>query len=476
MKSSPEIDDKPRDHCGVIGVIGKKNVVREAFYALYAVQNRGFDSAGIAVKDHGNLMIVRDEGRVGEALGNNGERVLVFDSSIASGHVRNGTSKELSKHESAQPTLCDRLPIAFNHNGHFTNADWLAEKYGVSTERKTDSMIVADVIGRKTRLNGGDLETATIETLSEAQGAFSLVLMDSENDRLLASRDRHEIRPLSRGRRHDGTVVVASETNALNIVNAQFERDIAAGTLEIISNEGADTKIVKWAEADPNPCAFEYVYSAEMSSIMGGVVVNASRILAGRELAKEVPPPLNTDLVIPVPDSGRSAAHGYARQSDLPLEEAIQKNRNIPKALRTFQHDSPESIRDALAVKFNVVPGVLDGLVVVVVDDSAIRFNTTKQLTGQLYDAGAEEVHYRYASPEYRNPCNLGMDTPSPSELPASYMDQEELTKLSGAKSVGFLSVKGLRKAIGRGNLCEGCTTGVYPEFTGHESPLAAVA
>jgi amidophosphoribosyltransferase len=465
--STPEIDDKPHEECGVIAIYRPGGgAVELSFFGLDALQNRGQEAAGIAMSLNGGILVQKDTGTVQEAFGKHGQKLAGTQLvEWASGHVRYGTSETMDAWGAAHPLLpTERL--AMSVNGNIVNLEELTQMYPVDPEGKTDMQVVEEVFGSQIK-NGmySNTEEMLLDTLPTIKGAFSMVLqelLENGDTRMIIARDELGIRPLSAGRLANGGYMAASETTALDVAGAVFTHDIEPGTFEIVTQAGIERH--HWSalskeeiEEKRRLCAFEHIYFANADSKIDGVVVNSSRIKSGRELAKEHP--AEADLVICVPDSGRSAAHGFARASGIPQAEGIMKRRTIA---RTFIEPS-EDLRDkALRLKFNIIPEVVEGKRLVVVDDSIVRGRTTRKIVKMLREAGAAEVHLRIASPENKNPCYYGTDTGDPDELISRKMGPEELRAHLQVESLGFLSVTGLHRAVGK-KACDACFTGDYP-------------
>jgi amidophosphoribosyltransferase len=464
---SPERDDKPREECGVIAVYSPGGgAVEKSFFGLQALQNRGQEAAGIAMSINGGILVQKDTGTVQEAFGKHGHKLAGTQTvEWASGHVRYGTSETSNPWGAAHPLLPTEH-IAMSVNGNIVNLPELIQWYSIDPTEKTDMQVVEAVFGKQMRSGMyNSTEHMLMDTLPNIKGAFSMViqeLLENGDSRMIIARDELGIRPLSAGRLANGGYMAASETTALDIADASFTHDIDPGTFEVITQAGIEKH--HWSalteeeiEEKRRICVFEHIYFANPDSKIDGVVVNSSRIKSGRELAIEHP--ADADLVICVPDSGRSAAYGFARASGIPQAEAFMKRRTIA---RTFIEPSEELRDKALRLKFNVIPEVVEGARLIVVDDSIVRGRTTRQTVQMLRDAGAAEVHLRIASPENKNPCYYGTDTGDPEELISRKMNPEELRAHLNVESLGFLSVAGIHRAVGK-KACDACFTGDYP-------------
>jgi amidophosphoribosyltransferase len=478
--ADPEMD-KLRGKCGVVAVLSAGgNAPEYVHLALEALQHRGQEAAGATINADFGLITVKDEGLVHEVLGKAGERITILtEAEEGIGHVRYGTSTNNDSFGAAQPIAPTR-ETALAQNGDIVNKIELAQEHGINPDGLTDTQVISEVIGNQLQ-SGRSLEETLLEILPKIKGAFSMVMIERMLDgsaKLIAIRDDRAIRPLARGKFDDGSWIVASETTALDIVGAQHDGDIQPGTFEIIDKVNG-VKTYHWSDKDKRTidknrsgCAIEFAYKASPDSIIDGVSVYSSRARAGEILAAEQP--VDADIVIGVPDSGRSAAYGYAKAMNLDNPEGLFKRR-YSSGNRTFINPSQANRRKALKLKFNPLPEVIAGQRLVVVDDSIIRGNTTRQVVEQLRGAGAIEVHMRIATPMNKYPCYYGMDTGDPSQLIANRMSLEDMTKYFGLDSLAFLSADGLREAIAPkvGEICRACMTGEYPiPIAGYAEPM----
>ncbi len=448
--------------CGITGVYAPgHDAARLAFFALYALQHRGQESAGIAAADGGTLRSHKDMGLIG----------AIFDEDILSGlggHIAVGHTRYSTTGSSivvnAQPLL-ERTELgdfAFAHNGNLTNTDELRETLSptVTLQATSDSEVMAKVLVE----TPGTMMDRIKGVLRRARGAYSIVLC-TQNE-LYAFRDPWGVRPLCLGRYHDGWVV-ASESCALSTIGATYERELEPGEVLRINADGIQSDIVKIDET-PALCMFEYIYFARPDSKLNGQSIYTARYRMGRQLAKEYP--VDADVVMAIPDSAVPGGIGYATESGLPYVEGLIKNRYIG---RTFISPDQRMRSRGVHLKFNPVVENLHGQRVVVVDDSIVRGTTTPRIVQLLREAGAREVHVRVTSPPIKHPCYLGVDMASYDELIAANFTVEEIRQKIGADSLGYLSLEGLIEATGRSSneMCLGCLTGVYPNVPAAHEP-----
>jgi amidophosphoribosyltransferase len=460
----------PRDECGVFGVYAPgHDVSKLAYYALYALQHRGQESAGIAAADLGGYIITqRALGLVSQVFNEHDLRALSGD--VAVGHTRYSTTGG-NDWENSQPVhRNDRRELALAHNGNLVNAvelhTELAQK-GVTFRATTDSEIMAALLATA---EADSLEDAIADAMPRMNGAYSTVVMD--RDRVHAFRDPQGIRPMVLGKLSEDAWVVASETCALDIIGAEFVRDVKPGELVILDERGVTSRMVVEG-ARESFCLFEYIYFARPDSRMNGNLLQRSRVRMGEALARESPVP-GADLVVPVPDSGIPAARGFSQASGIPMDDGFVKNRYVQ---RTFIQPGNELRQQGLRLKFNPLPEVVGGKSLVVVDDSIVRGNTTRQLVKMLKDAGAKEVHFRITAPPIRNPCHYGVDMSSREEMVAYERSVEEIRAHIGCDSLAYLSLEGVYESVKgkRANHCDACFTGDYP-LAGTESHLGKFA
>ncbi|MFZ5632597.1 MAG: amidophosphoribosyltransferase [Bacillota bacterium] len=448
--------DKPREECGIFGVYGKNlDVARITYYGLYALQHRGQESAGIATSDGKMILLYKDMGLVPEVFGP--EKLNQLTGHIAIGHVRYSTTGS-SQTINAQPLVFRyaRGSIGLAHNGNITNIYELRAQLtstGSVFQSTTDSEVIVNLIARYSQ---STLEEALAKCMIDVKGAYSLLIM-TENS-LIAVRDPYGFRPLSLGSLGDG-YVVASESCALDTVGAKKLRDVEPGETVIIDDEGVRSMRALSRRRKAH-CIFEYIYFARPDSEMDGFHVSKVRREMGRQLAREFP--VDVDLVIPVPDSGTTAARGYSEQSGIPFEEGLMKNRYIG---RTFIQPS-QDIRDmGVRLKLNPMRHILEGKRVLMVDDSLVRGTTSKKIVRMLRDAGAKEVYLCLSSPPVIKSCYYGIDTSNEDELVASYMPVSQIQSMIGVDGLYYLSIDGLLNIFGkyRDNFCTACFDGNYP-------------
>lgn len=444
-----------KEECGVFGVFGHEDSSKLTYLGLYALQHRGQESAGIVTASKGRFRIIREMGLVSEVF--NPENLSELTGRAAVGHVRYSTTGS-SDIKNAQPTLSDtsKGKVAIAHNGNIVNARELHEELkstGSIFQSSMDSEVIVHLISRSNHNNFLD---SLVESLGRLRGAYSLAVLT--RDSLIAARDPNGFRPLCLGKL-DGAYVVASETCALDLIQAKYLRDIDPGEILIISRDGL--KSVKPFQFERQSfCIFELIYFARPDSMMFSKSVHEFRKEFGRRLAKEHL--VKADLVMAVPDSGNSAALGYAEESGIPFEFGMTRNHYIG---RTFIQPS-QKIRDLeVRIKLNPIKDVLKGKSVVVVDDSIVRGTTSKRRVETLREAGAKQIHMRISSPPIIGSCYFGIDTPKKEKLIASARKIDEIRRFIGADSLGYLSVDGLVDVTGfpPESFCTACFTEDYP-------------
>lgn len=449
-------DDVFRDECGVFGAWGCKEAAQICYLGLYSLQHRGQESAGIVTADASNFYVVKDMGLVSEIF--NPDNLSYLKGQSAVGHVRYSTTGA-SMLNNVQPlyTKTSKGKIAVAHNGNLTNAYTIYNQLksdGALFQTTVDTEVLLHLISRSKLIKPLDVFQ---EVLGQVEGAFSLVLLGEKY--LVAARDTFGFRPLVLGRLGDG-YVVASETCAFDLIGATYIREIEPGEIILIDKTGiSTTKILK--QTRKAFCVFEHVYFARPDSHVFGETVHLVRKAFGRALAAEYP--VDADLVMAIPDSGNSAALGYAEQSGIPFEIGMTRNHYVG---RTFIQPT-QKIRDfAVKVKLNPIRSVLEGKRVIVVDDSLVRGTTSKQRVAAIRQAGAKEVHLRISSPPITHPCHFGIDTPQRDKLIAAQKTVDEILKYVGADSIGYLSKQLMLNALtayGPGDFCTGCFDGKYP-------------
>lgn len=452
-------DRRIGEECGVFAIYDPDgDVARSTYYGLYALQHRGQESCGIAVNNNRDISHYKDMGLVNDVF--NEEILSKLNGNMAVGHVRYSTTGE-SMRENAQPLVLrySKGNIALAHNGNLVNKDELAKELSVSGaifQTTTDTEMIAYTIAKE-RLKSGSVEEALEKTIDRLIGAFSLIVMSPQ--KLIAARDPWGFRPLCMGRKGKA-IVFASETCALDSIGAEFERDLKPGEIVVVK-DGEIKNIETHVGKKPHTmCIFEYLYFARPDSIIEGQSAHDSRMLAGKYLAQEYP--VDADVVIGVPDSGLSAAMGYAQQSGIPYGIGFVKNKYIG---RTFIQPSQAMRENAVRIKLNVLKSTVEGKRVVMVDDSIVRGTTSKRIVSLLRNCGAKEVHVRSSAPPFMWPCFFGTDVPSREQLVACNYSMEGIRELIGADSLGFLSVDLLKKIIPNANCgyCDGCFSGKYP-------------
>jgi amidophosphoribosyltransferase len=447
--------DGPRDECGVFGVYAPdRDVSRLSYFALYALQHRGQESAGIAVARDQSIMTLRDRGLVSQVFDEHKLRSLEGDMAI--GHVRYSTTGS-SSWENAQPVWrSDSRELALAHNGNLINAVELHSELveaGIGFRSTSDSEIIAALLSTHPAER---IEDAVMDVVPRLQGAFSTVVM--ARDKVVAFRDPAGLRPLALGML-DGRYCVASESCAFDIIGAKLLRRVEPGEMVVLGPKGLYTKQAVRSDREAM-CVFEYIYFARPDSRMGGDVLQASRGRMGELLWREAP--VEADLVIPVPDSGNAAARGVARASGLPQDDGFVKNRYVA---RTFIQPGQELRKHGLRLKFNPIPEVVAGKRLVVVDDSIVRGNTTRQIVQMLRDAGAAEVHMRISAPPIKHPCHYGIDMSTREEMIAHGRSPEQVAAELDCDSLHYLSLAGVYRALGqpRDRHCDACFSGDYP-------------
>jgi amidophosphoribosyltransferase len=460
MPSQIETRDGPRDECGVFGIYGPgHDVARLTYFALFALQHRGQESAGIATSQGGHIMAMRDQGLVNQVFDE--QKLRALQGEMAVGHVRYSTTGANSWENSQPVWRADRREVALGHNGNLVNAVELHTELrnrGVNFRSTSDSEIIAALLSTH---EAETIEDAVQDIMPRLEGAFSTVVMT--HDRVVAFRDPAGLRPLALGMLDD-RYCVASESCAFDIIGAKYLREVLPGELVSFTERGLETRqVVEGARRAF--CVFEHIYFARPDSRLEGRIVQTSRGRMGALLAHEAP--VEADLVIPVPDSGNAAARGYARASGLPSDDGLIKNRYVQ---RTFIQPGQELRKHGLKMKFNPLPEVVAGRRLVVVDDSIVRGNTTRQIVQMLREAGAAEVHMRICAPPIRHPCHYGIDMSTSEEMIAHGRSEAEIAAELGADSLAYLSLEGVYEAIEgeRATHCDACFTGEYPlENTG---------
>ena len=454
--------DGLHEECGVFGAydFDGEDVASTIYYGLFALQHRGQESCGIAVSDtngpKGKVMSYKDMGLVNEVF--NPENLEKLKGNIGVGHVRYSTAGS-SVRENAQPLVLNYVKgtLGMAHNGNLLNAVELREELsytGAIFQTTIDSEVIAYLIARE-RLKVGTVEEAVKNAMLKIKGAYSLVVMSPR--KLIGARDPFGFKPLCIGKR-DNTYFLSSETCALDTVGAEFVRDVLPGEVVTITSKGieSDTSL---CQKNTARCIFEYIYFARPDSKIDGMGVYESRINAGRILAKTHP--VDADLVVGVPESGNPAALGFSLESGIPYGNAFIKNNYVG---RTFIKPKQAQRESSVKVKLNVLKEAVAGKRVVMIDDSLVRGTTSARIVSLLKNSGAKEVHVRISSPPFKHPCYFGTDIPSEDQLIATGKTVDEICKIIGADSLGYLEVDRLSEMIcGGTGFCDACFTGNYP-------------
>jgi amidophosphoribosyltransferase len=457
------LSDKFREECGVVAIYQNPEAEKLAYLGLHALQHRGQESAGIVTSDGMTLHMHKAMGLVADIFV---EDVLApLHGTLAIGHTRYSTSGD-SALLNAQPIMVqsNKGAMALAHNGNLVNAPEIRarlESQGSIFQTNSDTEVIVHLIAMSKEQT---LPEAMADALRRVEGAFSLVMISP--DRIFAARDPRGFRPLAMGRipRQPGekqdTIVFASETCAFDLIGAEYVRDVKPGELIVIGPEGTTSRFYSPSPAQSS-CIFEHVYFSRPDSLVFGRPVQESRENLGCQLAREAP--VEADIVVPVPDSGVTAAVGYAAESGIPFRFALIRNHYVG---RTFI-EPRQSVRDfGVKLKLNPVRSLLEGKRVVLIDDSIVRGTTSRKIVRMIRNAGAKEVHMRISCPPTISPCFYGVDTPSKKELIAANKSVEEIREFIGADSLAYLSLEGLKKACGDGEkttYCTACYTGVYP-------------
>jgi len=447
--------DKFKDECGVFGIFGHPEAANLTYLGLYALQHRGQESAGIVTADGEKMRVSRAMGLVADAFD---ERALDgLPGHLAIGHTRYSTAGE-SRLQNAQPFLidCAHGEIAVAHNGNLVNARELRDELvraGSIFQTSSDTEVVLHLYARS---KAHSVEEALVESVAQIRGAYSLAFVTK--NRLIAARDPHGFRPLALGKLGDAWIV-CSETCALDLIGATYVRDVEPGEVLVITDGGVRS-IKPFPPSPLSHCVFEHVYFARPDSYVFGRSVNDVRTELGRVLAREAP--ADADVVVPIPDSGVCAAIGFAEQTRLPLQMGLIRNHYVG---RTFIQPQQSIRHFGVRVKLNPVRSILEGKRVVLVDDSIVRGTTSRKIVKMVKAAGAREVHLRISCPPTISPCFYGVDTPNRSELIGATHTTEEIRKYVEADSLSYLSLDGLREAVGseQRSYCTSCYTGVYP-------------
>ena len=449
---------------GIFGIIGeeKTNVASSVYYGLFALQHRGQESCGIVVNDDGVFNTKRDTGLVNDVF-THADLEALGHGNMAIGHVRYGTMGTKGR-QNAEPIVVNHMKgrLAIATAGKLVNAAELKrelELEGMIFHTSSDAEIVSYIITRE-RINAKSIEEATNKAMEKLDGGLSLLLMSPQ--KIIAARDKYGLHPMCYGKRENGQYVIANETCALDTVGAALVRELKPGEILVFSSDGAVKSMTEHCGKVPEAlCVFEYVYTSRPDSVIAGASVHEARKRAGALLAKAHP--VEADVVVGVPDSGLDAAIGYAEESGIPYGIGLIKNKYIG---RTFIAPGQDVREDKVKIKLNPVSATLKGKRVVLVDDSIVRGTTCAKLVKLLKNAGASEVHLRSSAPPFLNPCYYGTDVDSKESLIASNHTIEEITKITGADSLGYLRLEDVTKLAECGSCkgyCTACFDGKYP-------------
>jgi amidophosphoribosyltransferase len=462
-QNSERDGDTLHEECGVFGIFGHPDAGALTVLGLHALQHRGQEAAGIVTFDEGHFIAERHAGLVGDIFGGkNSARVSNLKGAFAIGHNRYSTAGG-SASRNIQPMFADLTGggIAIAHNGNLTNARTLRAdlvRAGAIFQSTSDTEVIIHLAARSVYK---PIVDKLIDALKQVEGAYSLVALTSK--KLIGVRDPWGVRPLVMGKL-DNTLLLASESCALDILGAEFVRDIEPGEMVVITKDGTES-YRPFAKHPSRFCIFEYIYFSRPDSVVEGRNVYELRKRTGEELAAESP--AKADMVIPVPDSSIPAAIGYANASGLPFELGIIRNHYVG---RTFIEPTDGIRHFGVRKKHNPNRATLAGKRVVLIDDSIVRGTTSKKIVQMVRDAGATEVHFRVASPPTSHSCFYGVDTPNTDDLLASHMDVEDMRQAIGADSLAFITMDGLYRAMGEGGrsssapqFCDACFSGDYP-------------
>ena len=452
------------EKCGVFGMydLNGGDIASTVYYGLYALQHRGQESAGIAVTntfdDVDKVICHKDLGRVNEVF--NEEKISALKGNLGIGHVRYSTAGASSR-ENSQPLVLAYIKgtLMLAHNGNLTNAPKLRRELamgGAIFQTTIDSETIAYHIARE-RVHSKSVQEATVKALKKVQGSYSLVVASPR--KLIGARDPWGFRPLVIGKL-DNAYIITSETCALETINAEFVRDVLPGEVVTILSDGTIESNMELAlpENKTARCVFEYIYFCRPDTTFDGMSITQSRITAGKILAKTHP--VDADLVVGVPESGNMAAVGYSMQSGIPYGIAFTKNTYVG---RTFIKPKQSSRVQSVKVKLNVLRDVVEGKRIIMIDDSIVRGTTSNQIINMMRNAGAKEIHMRVSSPPFYHPCYFGIDIPNENQLIANGRTVEEICKIIGADSLGYLPLENLNELSGGRPICDACFSGNYP-------------
>ena len=454
-------DDALHEECGVFGMydFDGNDVARTIYYGLFALQHRGQESCGIAVSDtegpKGKVLSSKGMGLVNEVFTQ--EDFDKLKGNIGVGHVRYSTAGA-STRENAQPLVLNYIKgtLGLAHNGNIVNAPELRRELahdGAIFQTTIDSEVIAYHIARQ-RVTSGTVEEAVKKALMKIKGSYSLIVMSPR--KLIGARDPYGFRPLCIGKR-DNAYILASESCALDTIGATFVRDVEPGEIVVITPDGIVSH-KDLCQKEHGRCIFEYIYFARPDSVLDGMSVYRSRIIAGRCLAKDSP--VDADMVVGVPESGNAAALGYSLESGIPYGTAFVKNGYVG---RTFIKPKQSQRESSVRVKLNVLADAVRGKRVIMIDDSIVRGTTSDRIVGMLKEAGATEVHVRISSPPFLYPCYFGTDVPDSDQLIAYNRSIEEIRDIIGADSLAYLDISRLSELTGGKQFCHGCFTGKWP-------------
>ena len=454
--------DKFHDECGVVGIYGHPDAANLAYLGLYALQHRGQESAGIAASSNGKMHLEVGMGLVADVFSD--VRLKKLPGNIAVGHNRYSTTG-VSRVKNAQPCLIEYSggTMAMGHNGNLVNASEIRKELGVAGaifQSTNDSEVIVHLMAQSRRNSFVDRAVAA---LSQVKGAYSIVLM-SENE-LVAARDPQGFRPLCLGKL-DGAYIVASESCVMDLVEAEFIREIEPGELILINQFGVKS-FHPFQKASTKQCVFEHIYFSRPDSYLFGHSVYSTRKLMGKALAREKP--VEADVVVPVPDSGVISAMGYSEEAKIPFQMGLIRNHYVG---RTFIEPQSQIRNFGVKIKLNAVKPVIEGKRVIIIDDSIVRGTTSKKIVRMLREVGAREVHVRISSPPTTHSCFYGIDTPTKGELIASNMHIDQTCKYLGADSLHYISLEKMLEIFGeqKDDFCAACFDGRYPvDVTGSD-------
>ncbi len=447
--------DKLHEECGVVGVYGHPEAANLVYLGLYALQHRGQESAGIVASDHSKMHIELGMGLVADVF--NTERILKLPGPLAIGHNRYSTAGK-SELVNAQPCMINYSAgsLALAHNGNLVNAQTIRKELGTKGaifQSTNDSEVIVHLMAKSKAETFVD---RAAEALRQVSGAYSLVLMTEKE--LLAARDPQGFRPLCLGKL-DGAYIIASETCVMDLIEAEFIREVEPGELILINDQGIHS-FFPFKKAEPKHCVFEHIYFARPDSYIFGEHVYSARKNMGRAMAQESP--VDVDLIVPVPDSGVVSAMGFSEESGIPFEMGLIRNHYVG---RTFIEPQSQIRHFGVKLKLNAVKTVIQGKRIAIIDDSIVRGTTSRKIVKMLRDAGAKEVHIRISAPPILHPCFYGIDTPTKEELIAHKYNLEETRQYLAADSLAYLSIEKMLNVLenGKKKFCSACFDGNYP-------------